>query len=121
MALQCVALNYEPTAHRAVSMRLKLGGLRRSVSLEIAEELKPATDTPVVALKFAMLLLDAGLPPEAIQIVTGPRSEVGRQICSDRQDQLHRQPRRRRGHLRHGRTQCNSAATRLSSCCRMMI
>jgi len=45
--------------------------------------LKPATDTPLVALKFAKLLLDAGLPPEAIQVVTGSGSEVGRQLCSD--------------------------------------
>ncbi len=44
---------------------------------------KPATDTPLVALKFARLLLDAGLPPEAIQVVTGSGSEVGRQLCSD--------------------------------------
>ncbi len=45
--------------------------------------LKPATDTPLVALKFAKLLLDAGLPPEAIQVVTGSGSEIGRQLCSD--------------------------------------
>ncbi len=45
--------------------------------------LKPATDTPLVALKFARLLLDAGLPPEAIQVVTGSGSEVGRQLCAD--------------------------------------
>ncbi|MCY4188610.1 MAG: aldehyde dehydrogenase family protein [Bryobacterales bacterium] len=45
--------------------------------------LKPATDTPLVALKFAELLLDAGLPPEAIQVVTGSGGEVGRQLCSD--------------------------------------
>ncbi len=44
---------------------------------------KPATDTPLVALKFARLLLDAGLPPEAVQVVTGAGSEVGRQLCSD--------------------------------------
>ena len=45
--------------------------------------LKPATDTPLVALKFAKLLLDAGLPPEAIQVVTGSGGEIGRQLCSD--------------------------------------
>ncbi len=44
---------------------------------------KPATDTPLVALKFARVLLDAGLPPEAIQVVTGSGSEIGRQLCSD--------------------------------------
>ena len=45
--------------------------------------LKPATDTPLVALKFARLLLDAGLPTEAIQVVTGSGSRIGRQLCSD--------------------------------------
>lgn len=45
--------------------------------------LKPATDTPLVALKFAQLLLDAGLPPEAIQVVTGSGGEIGRQLCAD--------------------------------------
>lgn len=45
--------------------------------------LKPATDTPLVALKFARLLLDAGLPAEAIQVVTGSGGEIGRQLCSD--------------------------------------
>ncbi len=45
--------------------------------------LKPATDTPLVALKFARLLLDAGLPPEAIQVVTGSGGAIGGQLCSD--------------------------------------
>ena len=45
--------------------------------------LKPATDTPLVAIKFVRLLLDAGLPPEAIQVVTGSGSEIGGQLCSD--------------------------------------
>ena len=45
--------------------------------------LKPATDTPLVALKFARLLLDAGLPTEAIQVVTGSGGRIGRQLCSD--------------------------------------
>ena len=44
---------------------------------------KPATDTPLVALKFGRLLLDAGVPPEAIQVVTGSGGEIGRQLCSD--------------------------------------
>ncbi len=45
--------------------------------------LKPATDTPLVAIKFARLLLDAGIPPEAIQVITGSGGEIGRQLCSD--------------------------------------
>ena len=45
--------------------------------------LKPATDTPLVALKFTQLLLDAGLPPQAIQCVTGSGAEIGDILCSD--------------------------------------
>ena len=45
--------------------------------------LKPATDTPLVALKFAQVLLDAGVPPEAVQVVTGSGGKIGRQLCSD--------------------------------------
>ena len=45
--------------------------------------LKPATDTPLVALKFTQLLLDAGLPPQAIQCVTGSGGQIGDILCSD--------------------------------------
>ena len=45
--------------------------------------LKPATDTPLVALKFTQLLLDAGLPPQAIQCLTGSGGEIGDILCSD--------------------------------------
>ena len=45
--------------------------------------LKPATDTPLVALKFVQLLLDAGLPPQAIQCVTGSGGQIGDILCSD--------------------------------------
>ena len=45
--------------------------------------LKPATDTPLVALKFTQLLLDAGLPPQAIQCLTGSGREIGDILCSD--------------------------------------
>src|SRR5438093_12120357 len=46
--------------------------------------LKPATDTPLSALKLTEILLQAGLPPEGIQCVTGSGGEVGDLICSDR-------------------------------------
>ncbi|MBI4551469.1 MAG: aldehyde dehydrogenase family protein [Candidatus Latescibacteria bacterium] len=45
--------------------------------------IKPATDTPLSALKLTALLLEAGLPPEAIQCVTGAGSEIGDALCSD--------------------------------------
>ncbi len=44
---------------------------------------KPATDTPLVALKLARLLLDAGVPPEALQVVTGGGGEIGGMLCAD--------------------------------------
>ena len=45
--------------------------------------LKPATQAPLTALKLTKALLDAGLPPEAIQCVTGGGSAVGTALCSD--------------------------------------
>jgi glyceraldehyde-3-phosphate dehydrogenase (NADP+) len=45
--------------------------------------LKPASDTPLSALKLVELLLEAGLPEEAIACVTGPGGELGAAICSD--------------------------------------
>jgi glyceraldehyde-3-phosphate dehydrogenase (NADP+) len=45
---------------------------------------KPATDTPLSALKLTEVLLEAGLPPEAIQCVTGSGGEIGDALCSDR-------------------------------------
>jgi glyceraldehyde-3-phosphate dehydrogenase (NADP+) len=46
--------------------------------------LKPASDTPLSALKLTELLLEAGLPPEGIQCVTGSGGAVGAQLCTDR-------------------------------------
>jgi len=45
--------------------------------------LKPATDTPLSALKLVELFLEAGTPPEAIQCITGAGSEIGDALCSD--------------------------------------
>lgn len=44
---------------------------------------KPATDTPLSALKLVEILLEAGLPAEAIACVTGPGGELGEAICGD--------------------------------------
>ena len=46
--------------------------------------IKPASDTPLSALKLTEILLEAGLPPEAIQCVTGPGGEIGDALCRDR-------------------------------------
>jgi len=45
--------------------------------------IKPASNTPISALKLTRVLLDAGLPPEAIACVTGPGGELGKAICED--------------------------------------
>lgn len=45
--------------------------------------IKPASDTPLSALALTEILLEAGLPPEAIACVTGPGGELGEAICTD--------------------------------------
>jgi acyl-CoA reductase-like NAD-dependent aldehyde dehydrogenase len=44
---------------------------------------KPPSDTPLSGLRFTELLLEAGLPPEGIQCITGPGGSVGEQLCKD--------------------------------------
>ncbi len=45
--------------------------------------LKPAGNTPLSALKLTAILLEAGLPAEAIQCVTGPGGEIGDALTGD--------------------------------------
>jgi len=45
--------------------------------------LKPASDTPLSALKLVEVLLEAGLPPEGIQCLTGGGRDVGEPLCTD--------------------------------------
>ncbi|PKB64504.1 MAG: aldehyde dehydrogenase [SAR202 cluster bacterium Io17-Chloro-G2] len=45
--------------------------------------LKPAGDTPLSGLKLTEILLEAGLPAEAIQCVTGSGAEIGDAITGD--------------------------------------
>jgi len=45
--------------------------------------LKPASDTPLVALKLVEIFLEAGLPPQAISCITGSGATIGDGICSD--------------------------------------
>src|SRR6185503_3120568 len=42
--------------------------------------LKPAELTPLTALRFAELALEAGLPSGVLEVVAGPGSEVGRRL-----------------------------------------
>ena len=46
--------------------------------------IKPASDTPLSALKLVEILLAAGLPPQAIACITGGGSEIGKAICTDK-------------------------------------
>jgi betaine-aldehyde dehydrogenase len=43
--------------------------------------LKPASLTPLTSLELGRVFLDAGLPPGALNIVTGPGSEVGDELA----------------------------------------
>lgn len=46
--------------------------------------LKPATTTPLVALKLTKILLEAGLPANGLQCITGAGPQVGSALCADR-------------------------------------
>lgn len=45
--------------------------------------LKPATVTPLSALKLAEAFMQAGLPPGVLNVVTGPGSEIGNALVAD--------------------------------------
>ncbi|NKB71842.1 MAG: aldehyde dehydrogenase family protein [Candidatus Latescibacteria bacterium] len=45
--------------------------------------IKPASDTPLSALKMTEILLDAGIPAEAVQCVTGSGGTIGDALSSD--------------------------------------
>ena len=45
--------------------------------------LKPATVTPLSAIKLVEALVEAGLPPQAIQLVTGYGNEIGDPLVAD--------------------------------------
>ena len=46
--------------------------------------LKPANQTPLSALKLTKLLIEAGLPENAIQCITGSGSQIGPALCADK-------------------------------------
>ncbi len=45
--------------------------------------LKPAESTSLTALKFTRILLESGLPEDALQCITGTGSKIGPALCSD--------------------------------------
>ncbi len=44
---------------------------------------KPASDTPLSALKLTEILLEAGVPPQAIQCITGSGAIIGNALATD--------------------------------------
>ncbi len=46
--------------------------------------IKPASDTPLSAIKLTEILLEAGLPPEGVQCITGSGGEIGDAIVKDK-------------------------------------
>jgi glyceraldehyde-3-phosphate dehydrogenase (NADP+) len=45
--------------------------------------LKPASNTPLSALRLTEIMLDCGVPPLALQCLTGAGGEVGTALCKD--------------------------------------
>ncbi len=45
--------------------------------------IKPPSATPLSALKLTEILLESGMPPEAISCLTGPGGELGDALCRD--------------------------------------
>lgn len=45
--------------------------------------LKPATATPLSALRLTEILLEAGIPPGALQCLTGGGGDIGTALCAD--------------------------------------
>jgi glyceraldehyde-3-phosphate dehydrogenase (NADP+) len=45
--------------------------------------IKPASDTPLSALKLVEILLEAGLPPLAVACLVGSGSDIGQALCTD--------------------------------------
>jgi len=45
--------------------------------------LKPATNTPLTALALTRILLEDGLPPNALQCITGSGARLGPALCAD--------------------------------------
>jgi acyl-CoA reductase-like NAD-dependent aldehyde dehydrogenase len=44
---------------------------------------KPASNTPLSALRLTEILLECGVPPLALQCITGAGGDIGTQLCKD--------------------------------------
>jgi len=45
--------------------------------------LKPASDTPLMAMEFARILIQAGLPSGVLSVITGPGGTIGEEIVAN--------------------------------------
>jgi len=73
------------TAHIApwnYPLLLACRGIAPALAAGNAVVLKPATLTPLSALRLAELAVAAGLPPGVLNVVTGPGKEVGEALAS---------------------------------------
>ncbi len=50
--------------------------------------LKPATATPLTAIRFMELLYEAGLPPQALSVLLGPTEEIAELLVRDPRTEL---------------------------------
>ena len=75
----CIAPPVAPCSSRNATSEGRFGA-RPQRNEEIV---KPATETPLSALKLTETLLEAGLPPEGIQCLTGPGGEIGDLLAAD--------------------------------------
>src|SRR6266540_1870751 len=81
---ETVPLDGAPGGAGKIGLTLRVPcGVVAAIAAGNAVVLKPATDTPLSALKLTLILLEAGLPPEGIQCLTGSGGEIGDLICGD--------------------------------------
>jgi succinate-semialdehyde dehydrogenase/glutarate-semialdehyde dehydrogenase len=57
--------------------------LAPALAMGCSQVLKPAEETPLTALAFAELCLDAGLPPGVLNVITGMPQEIGEEMLSN--------------------------------------
>jgi glyceraldehyde-3-phosphate dehydrogenase (NADP+) len=50
--------------------------------------LKPASQTPIVDMMLGEIILEAGYPPEAVSVLTGPGSTVGMHLVRDERPRM---------------------------------
>ena len=72
-------------AHHPVELPLVIATWKIAPALACGNTIvvKPASYTPLSVLRLAEILVEAGLPPEAISVLPGPGSAVGNALVTD--------------------------------------